>query len=259
MKWRYTIGLMLILLLVLIILSLSPVKAVSNNGDKLVADEYFNYMPVIAKTEVMTYFDDFSDSNSGWPINDDNHVRTEYLNGEYRMLTKDAGFLYFLKAPTEIYETYTVSADVHWAEEKGAGHGLAFGMNANIDYFYAFLISPEFNQYWLLRGEGDDVVILDFGEVDPGLNMGSNHIQVTRHGAQIQVVVNDSWERSWTDATFSGLSFTGLVTSTSHDKGLSDVRFDNYLLTSPAFASGAAVEINIVPSSEIKVTSFDLP
>lgn len=259
MKWRYTIGLVLILLLVSVILFLPPVNAVSNGDPAFVVDNDLNYLPIIAKTEVAVYFDDFSNPDSGWPISEDDRVHTEYLNDEYRMLTKVAGYLYLLKAPIVPYETYTVSVDAAWAVEKGSGYGLAFGMNADIDQFYAFLISPEFSQYWFMRGENDDVVILDFGEIDSGLNMGSNHIQVTRYGSQIQVVVNDDWERSWTDASFSGLSYTGLAASTSLDQGLSDIRFDNYLLTSPVFASEPAVEIGIMPSHVIKVTRFDFP
>ncbi len=259
MKWRYMIGLMFVLLLIAGILFLSPVSAGSNNGSGNGIFDYLNYMPIITKTETAVYFDDFSDPDSGWPVSEDDRVRTEYLNGEYRMLTKVPGYLYLLNAPIAPYETYTVSVDAAWAGEAGSGYGLAFGMNAAIDNFYAFLISPEFNQYWFMRGENDDVVILDFGEIDGGLNLGSNHIQVTRYGSQIKVVVNDRWQRAWTDASFSGLSYTGLAASTPLDSGLSDIRFDNYLLTTPAFVSDPSMEIEIVPSSEIKVTRFDFP
>lgn len=249
MKWWYTISLTFILGLVFVVIFLSPVNAVSTVDGELAVDNTFNYMPIITKPEIFTYFDDFSDPSSGWPIAEDEHVGTEYLNGEYRMLTKDAGYLYLLQAPTIAHETYTISVDGRWAEESGAGYGLVFGMNAEIEYFYAFLISPEFDQYWLMRGEQDDVEILDFGTIEPGLNMGSNHIRVMRRNELIRVIINESWERNWIDATFTGLSYTGLVAATSHDDGSSDVRFDNYLLTSPAFVTAKRVETDFVPNA----------
>lgn len=237
MKWWYTIGFTVILGLVFIAVILVPVKAVSLDGGESVVDNYLNFMPIITKPDIFTYFDDFSNPNSGWPIGEDAHVATAYLNDEYRMVTKDAGYLYLLQAPTVARETYTVSVDARWAEDEGAGYGLVFGMDADIDNFYTFLISPEFNQYWFMRGEQDDVVILDFGEIDTGLSSGSNHIQVSLRDDIIKVVVNDVWERSWEDATINGLSYTGIAATTSHTNGISDVRYDNYLLTSPAFIS----------------------
>jgi hypothetical protein len=51
------------------------------------------FLPVVVRdhTVCADFYDDFSNPASGWEVAEDEYARTEYLNGEYRLLTKQSG------------------------------------------------------------------------------------------------------------------------------------------------------------------------
>ena len=85
-------------------------------------------------------FDDFSDSDSGWYSGEDNYVRAEYLEDEYRILGKRPGYIYLFSAPGCEREYYKVEVDVRWAPDRGDAYGLLMGIQPEFEEYYFFLV-----------------------------------------------------------------------------------------------------------------------
>ena len=77
--------------IILIVLSLLLIG--SGNAEAL--DQSTIYLPVSIRDGCPDFFDDFSDPASGWHVVDAWTVRKEYLDGEYRILTKDNYYGYY--------------------------------------------------------------------------------------------------------------------------------------------------------------------
>lgn len=52
------------------------------------------FLPNIVRDFCLDFFDGFSSSSTGWETGEDEFARYEYLNGEYRILTKNDQFIY---------------------------------------------------------------------------------------------------------------------------------------------------------------------
>jgi hypothetical protein len=209
------------------------------------------FLPVVASF-CPDFFDDFSNPASGWEVGEDDYVRSEYLNGEYRILTKQSGYIYLFRAPICHRQNYVVEVDARWVGTPGASYGLIFGISGDFSQFYLFEVNTDYQVYWLLRGDPSGwATLVDF-TYSPAIHSGaaSNHLKVTRNGSQITLEVNGTVLGTWYDSTISGLTGAGLASSPYDDAPVSDARLDNFRVTS--LTSGTMQQSSINPSTEVE-------
>lgn len=236
---------------------------ISGGGDtisrsaRLDVDFQHVYLPYIARYYCPPdFYDDFSNPASGWDVVDDSYVRTEYLDGEYRVLTKQSGYFYLFKAPTCNRQNYTVEADARWAGTPGSSYGLIFGLASDYSRYYLFDMNTDYQQFRLLRRDPSGFVTVVPVTSASAINGGtaSNHLKVTRNGNGITLEVNGTVLGTWYDGTIGGLTGAGLVTNPYGNLPISDARFDNFAMVTlldggasvPESGSGMPDEIEFV-------------
>lgn len=209
------------------------------------------YLPCILRDFCPDFFDDFSNPNSGWDVVDDDYEHTEYLNDEYRVITKKSGFFYIYLAPTCSHRNYIVEVDVRWATKPAHSYGIIFGVLGDFSQYYLFDMNTDFQEFRVLRkypGGFSEVVPITFSSAING-GTSKNHLKVTRDGNQITLEINGTVLGTWSDGTIKGSTFTGIVTSPYDDEPISDARFDNFALTTLPGSSAAILSSHGVSSS----------
>jgi hypothetical protein len=231
MRSRKILTLTISLLIFLFLVASLPISANGSAMGDMGTDETLEpitFLPVIFNG-CPHFFDDFSNPASGWSVGEDDDIRTEYLNGEYRTLTKNNRNMYFFSAPTCDRVNYVVEVDARWEGIPGASYGLIFGITGNTpDEFYLFHVNTAFMEYELLRfDDGHRIVPRSFsGAIKAGTD--SNHLKVIRNGDQITLEVNGEVLGTVTDDKFTGMTGVGILTNPYRGEPTSDVRYDNF-------------------------------
>jgi hypothetical protein len=208
---------------------------------------YAAHLPCITKNYCPDFFDNFNNSASGWDVGEDDYVRREYFNGEYRVLTKQSGYFYFFGAPTCNRENYIVEADARWAGIPGSAYGLIFGMTGNFDGYYLFDVNTDYQQYRLLRRDLDGFVTIAAPTFSAAIRGGTtvNHLRVTRSSQQISVIVNGTVLGTWNDTSYLGMTGTGIVVQPYSNQPSADARFDNYSVSAlPSTSAGMNAKLS---------------
>lgn len=191
------------------------------------------HLPMTMRSYCRDLSDDFSDPASGWFTIDSDLRRVEYLDGEYRTLTKQSGYIFLYQAPACPREDYMVSADMRWAgPQTGALIGLIFGATQDFSRFYYISLATDEYRFYLYRFEPDTVLELAQGftpVIRPGT--GSNHMTVVRQGSAITLYINYYRMATYQDAAITGLTWTGLALVPYSNVPVVDARFDNFKLT----------------------------
>jgi len=208
-------------------------------GKEAVVTEVFNeiYLPSVTRDYcedfLYDFFDDFSDRYSGWYVGDDAYVRSEYLNGEYRILTKNADYFYLYSAPTCARGNYVVETDVRWEGGTGYSYGLMFGMQDDFERYYLLEVNTDYQMYIIWRRDSSGWTKIAPVAASGAIHSGtaSNHLKVTRNTTQITLYVNGAYLGSWYDGAISGLTEVGVISSPYSDQAVSDARFDNFKVT----------------------------
>jgi hypothetical protein len=194
----------------------------------------FVYLPAVSHNYCSDFFDDFSNPASGWEVAEDGTSRREYLNGEYRVLSKMPGHFSYFEAPTCPRRNYTVELDARWEGTPGGHYGMLFGMTADLQQYYYFEVNSESGQFRLLRSTatGGWVTIVPLqpsAAIKPGNQ--SNHLRATRNGNNISLAINGTLLGNWTDSAITGPTGVALMASLMPGKPVSDARFDNFRVT----------------------------
>jgi hypothetical protein len=200
------------------------------------------FLPCVTRNHCPDFFDDFGNPASGWDVVDDSFVSSEYRNGEYRILSKQAGYFYLFRAPTCNRQNYTVEVDARWAGTPGSGYGLIFGLSSDFSQYFLFDINTDYEKFRLLRRDTSGFTVVVPVTDAPAISGGtaSNHLGVTRNGDQIILEVNGTVLGTWTDAAIGSLTGAGLASSPYGDSPVSDARFDNFSMASlPGSGSSA--------------------
>jgi hypothetical protein len=185
-----------------------------------------------ATSTPVSFSDDFSNPNSGWPVAEDSIAKVGYLNGEYQILLKQNG--YIDRAGPGVQEAdFQVEADARAAASTQGTAGLYFGAVNNVG-FYDFEVG--FGAF--SPGRYDEVtpsnsVVLIQPPASSAVNQGntSNHVKVTRKGSVITLFANGVQLAQISDSTL-GFGFVGLAASSYADNF--DARFDNFHLVEAA-------------------------
>lgn len=192
------------------------------------------YLPLILN-DCDDFYDGFGDPASGWQMLDDALVRLAYVNGEYQILSREAGYVFRPLAPTYARENYVVEVDARFAASPTDGlYGLVFGAVTNeteVPRYYLFVVEPDDQEFRLYRRETDGAFTTLIGSTfSAAINQGTavNRLTAVRNGQEITLAVNGTTLATTTDAAITGPTFTGLALSPRPANPQADGRFDNF-------------------------------
>ena len=213
---------------ILIIMLVSVVAG----GNMKASDPETVYLPLVFHNACADFFDDFSNPSSGWYFGEDKFAKWEYLEGEYRILSKDDGYYYLSDSPTCARERYTIEVDARWVGEPGNSYGILIGNNSDFDRLYSFEVNTDFQYFSLYYLDGLNWITIVPWTVSPYINVGlaSNHLKLGRNGIQIILEVNGNVLGTWADGNITGPTYTGIMSDPYIDYPTSDARFDNFRL-----------------------------
>jgi hypothetical protein len=153
---------------------------------------YHSYFPLVEKDHCWNFYDDFSRASSGWAVGEDEDVRSEYLNGEYRVLTKNDDYYYMFMAPASCTrQYYQVEFDARWVGEPGYSYGIVYGINDDWSEYYLFGVNSEYqilDLYQIRDGFIWELSHRYSSAIRTGAN--TNHLKVTRKYEQLLLEIN---------------------------------------------------------------------
>ena len=196
------------------------------------------YLPVTFNIFCLDFFDDFSSPSSGWYIGEDEFAKWEYLDGEYRILSKDDSYYYWDDAPTCARDNYSVEVEARWVGDPGNSYGILIGNNLNFDLLYSFEVNTDFQDYSLFYWDGNFWYTIIPWTVSPHINVGtaSNHLKVTRNENQLTLQINGNVLGTWSGSNITGPTYTAVMSDPYNNVPKSDARFDNFRITSISLA-----------------------
>lgn len=191
------------------------------------------YMPLLT-TSCVDYFDDFSNLNSGWLVKDDSDALFQYLNGEYRILNREAAAIFKTQAPVYGWEHYTVEVEARWAGSPTDGvYNLVFDFSDEALPYHILAVFPALKQFRILR-LNPNAVVVDFTH-SAAINSGTavNHMKVIRQGDQVTVEINGATLGTWTIEPLVSLAQVGvgMAPFPVSPTPMVDARFDNFRVT----------------------------
>jgi PKD repeat protein len=200
-------------------------------------------LPIIFKSTgacLPTYFDDFSNPNSGWPQSDNTDARLGYLNGEYQILQKN-GWGKWVSPGVAMTDGVIVAdmrfanAGVHegWVSNAGIMVG---GDPSNIWLHYVPVLCRTGRVVFNLHNTNGSTTWLGSTYASSAVDYpATNRLKVVRDGSEIRAYVNGEWTMTVNDSTFPGSRWFG-VSAGPGEQG-SDIRFDNYAVY-PLYCAG---------------------
>lgn len=176
------------------------------------------------------FFDDFSNPASGWMVGEDDYVRYEYLDGEYRVLSKNDQYYYVFEAPACPRDDFFVQVDARWEGSPGESYGILFGIVGDFEQYYIFDINTDYGDYGLWRFDGSNfhtiAPLTQSAAIKPGT--ATNQLKVIRHWDQINLEINGTPLGTWIDGNIYGGTEVGILSMPYEDEPVSDARFDNF-------------------------------
>jgi uncharacterized repeat protein (TIGR01451 family) len=206
---------------------------------------YCLYLPIIFKNYVSPicnpYFDDFDDSKSGWPVENDDYAQIGYSeNAEYFIRRKLSG-LRIVQAPIGFANHYTVEVDVRWdSANAGYEYGLIFGQVSFPVPAYRFGVDPINQKYRLKYHDGSNWECIN--QSDPcwvksssitSTASISNHLKVKCNGTTVSLYANDEllWKGDSDIPSCAGQ--VGLFAQSSPTVPRTTAYFDNFRVSCP--------------------------
>lgn len=201
------------------------------------------FLPAILTPPCDVFFDDFSDSDSGWPRGlAPGEAQVDYIDDEYLISSKGSGIKRVV-SPAQPLENYLVQAEMYLdGPPTNALIGLVFGLKfdviSTVTDYYVFVVLPDTQEFALFRLE-----LTDPGGSNPftihtiqglteslAIHTGSttNHLTAVRNGDQIELAVNGTDLGAWTDANITGLTYTGLALNPNPNNIDANGRYDNF-------------------------------
>ncbi len=191
------------------------------------------------------FFDDFSDSDSGWPTGASENCEFGYYDGHYRVRVTDYGQRCIISnpnVPPQVNGTFSVRVRRVSEENRPMLYGLIFGAGPDpIKNRWALEIYPNDDPncsntpfYWLyafVNGErryfrDRCTNVINKGEGD------WNELKVTRNGENIDISINGQHKGNYSDADYllsEGYSLLGVVSASSDTI---EVEFDDFKVLS---------------------------
>jgi hypothetical protein len=182
------------------------------------------------------FFDDFSNSSSGWTQVVDENGTIGYGKDYYHISVNQPGML-LLANPGKSFSG-DVSIEVDARKISGSDDNY-FGVLChyqNPDNYYALMITSDGYAGIAMRQDGQDILIspgLKFLKMD-GINTGNkvNHIRADCIGETLTLFANGKQVSLAYNNNLSG-GDTGLVVRSGRLEGGVDIRFNNFIVTVP--------------------------
>jgi hypothetical protein len=191
------------------------------------------YLPLVRRDLDPPIIDDFSDPSSGWPVLSEPELKTEYLDGEYRVQNRTAE-----TAATIYSDLRRPNLDIQVsARSVGAARGiqgLAFGARIpdgptlEVESQYLFVVQPDAQQ-WGVYHCSDTCGRVQLGNSRTMKKDGvPNTLRVTWQKPWLRVYLNGDrvWQRF--QGAYDPELYHGLIAGPV-DAG-HDARFDDYVL-----------------------------
>ena len=177
-----------------------------------------------------TWFDDFGDNHTGWPIEDDSEHTFAYIGGEYQILGKNTNWALSPTSGVQMADGVIV-VRMRFASATGGScdnGGIMFGqMLDNDNEFYRFVVQRN-GLYCIQRHvAGSGWVGLECGAATGYLPYpATNRLKVVRDGSTIAASINGQLLATVSDSSYLGSLRVGL--SAGSGTNSADLRFDDY-------------------------------
>ncbi|KAA3646283.1 MAG: hypothetical protein DWQ07_08665 [Chloroflexi bacterium] len=187
-----------------------------------------------SRTPGASYFDDFSNSSSGWPIYEGADGINDYTEGNYRILVNETEYFSWSVIDDEFTDSRIFVDVVELGGPFDAEAGIVCRYQDD-DNFY--LLTYTADGFYIIGKWADDefVVLLDSGEYErsPVIRQGNfpNKIQADCIGDTLTLFINDIEVAEVTDTEFTS-GEVGLIAGTFVEAG-AYVYFDNFTVYEP--------------------------
>jgi hypothetical protein len=189
------------------------------------------WLSLVARDHCPPMADGFDDPASGWPVGEDPWVRTQYLEGQYSIFTKQSGYLYLFRSPSCPRRNYVVEIKARWWERSGDSYGLIFGLSSDWSRYYLFYVSSDVRAYALLRREPSGFAVLQTLTESSAI-VYETVLRVTRQGSSITLAINGTALGTWYDGSINGLTWVGVYAAPYQDRPVCEARFDDFSVAS---------------------------
>lgn len=183
---------LLLLSVVSLVTILSFLVSVSSAEGEQVAEDSYVYLPIIVDFSDLLLSDNFSNPNSGWPVDDDGVVKWSYQEGEYEMLSRFSDVWAGALGPVYGLTDYNVRASMRRLQGSTSDVGLVFDWK-NWDNFYYLVVDPGgqwFGVAKVIDGTPNIVIGQTFAQGDIFPGNATNRLRVDRNGPEIGVSIN---------------------------------------------------------------------
>jgi hypothetical protein len=182
------------------------------------------------------FFDDFSQSSSGWTMLQNGDGNIAYANSAYEISVKKPNTLLLANAGKSFPGDVSIEVD---ARKIGGSDDNYFGILCHYqdaDNYYIFLVTSDGYTGIAMRKNGEDTLIspgLKFLKMD-GIKSGGavNHLRADCIGETLTLYANGKQVSLAFDKSLTG-GGVGLATRSGRLEGVTTIRFDNFSVTRP--------------------------
>ncbi len=192
--------------------------------------------PTAAQASNILFKDDFSDSGSGWSVEQTDNGTTSYENGGYRIHVITPNYDKWGNPEKSFQSDVRIEVD---ATETAGPNDIDMGILCryqDTDNFYQLIITVD-GYAGIIKNVGGNTSIISSadGKLQPvkGINSGSssNHIRADCIGDTLTLYANGDQVATATDSSLTG-GDVGLIAG-NYDTGGADVLFNNFFVYKP--------------------------
>lgn len=182
-----------------------------------------------------SYFDGFSDLDSGWFDNSDSF---RYVDDEYQIRLDVGNAASGVIYPYVGSMNYIVEADARLYSGSPIRYGLVFDL-LDWDHYYVFSVNPTDQTYKLEHRNGSSWTTITSG-TSSGIFSGgtSNHLKAVKVGGLVALTINNTFLGTFSGGgVYTGDLWTGLYIKSGNDVPVT-ARYDNfYIRELPSYSS----------------------
>jgi photosystem II stability/assembly factor-like uncharacterized protein len=182
----------------------------------------------------LTFSDDFSDPESGWPEESSEPCVTRYVDGQYEIRTSSTCAQW---APTTHDPSGMVKVTAQSLDAEPGVYGLVFGGRMEPLELYVFWLDPNQQQYALQQLQGATWRVLVDWTLSGAVANGDqdNHLAVRQDGERIHLYVNGQYLIAVPDDMTPENNLVGVVHWARQGEWATG-RFDDFQTTAPTVA-----------------------
>jgi hypothetical protein len=140
-------------------------------------------------TTLFSYYEDFSDSSSGWPTISNSIYRADYSGGEYEIEVLTADRRPWATGVTVGNRNYKLEADMRLYDGSPIRYGFVFDVQ-DASHFYVFSVNPT-GQNWALEQVSNSWTTVREGTSSYiNADNATNHLEVQKYDQMLQLSVN---------------------------------------------------------------------